>query len=76
MRPARPFVSDGVFSRFHVQLGLMRGENRRNVMKDAEVVSVELAGVESAAPLDVVHVRMTARARDLDVPTDSTQAQN
>jgi uncharacterized tellurite resistance protein B-like protein len=75
MRPARPFVSDGVFSRFHVQLGLMRGENRRNVMKDAEVVSVELAGVESAAPLDVVHVRMTARARDVDVPTNATQAQ-
>jgi predicted lipid-binding transport protein (Tim44 family)/uncharacterized tellurite resistance protein B-like protein len=75
MRPARPFVSDGVYSRFQVQLGLMRGENRRNVMKDAEVTDVVLEGVESAAPLDVVHVRMSARARDIDVPAKATAAE-
>ena len=72
MRPARPFVSDGVYSRFQVQLALMRGENRRNVMKDAEVTDVEAFGVESAGPLDVVHVRMSARARDVDVPVKAT----
>ncbi len=72
MRPARPFVSDGVYSRFQVQLELMRRENRRNVMKDAEVTSVETFGVESAGPLDVVHVRVSARARDIDVPVKAT----
>ena len=34
--PPRPFVSDGVYSRFQVQLALMRQENRRNVMGEAQ----------------------------------------
>lgn len=68
MRPARPFVSDGVFSRFQVQLALMRQENRRNVMGDARVLFTTLEAVQDAAPLDVVHVRLTAEARDTEVP--------
>lgn len=68
MRAARPFVSDGVYSRFQVQLGLMQGEGRRNVMKDARVLDVALEGVETAPPLDVVHVRFRAEARDTEVP--------
>ena len=44
MRPARAFVSDGVFSRFQVQLALMRQENRRNVMGDASVLSADHRG--------------------------------
>jgi hypothetical protein len=71
MRPARPFVSDGVYSRFQVQLALMRQENRRNVMSDARVLSATLEAVEDAAPLDVVHVRMTAEGRDTEVPADA-----
>jgi hypothetical protein len=67
MGPARAFVSDGVFSRFQVQLGLMQDENRRNVMADARVLSVSLAGAEDANPLDVVHVRVDAEARDTEV---------
>jgi hypothetical protein len=68
MRPARPFVSDGVYSRFQVQLELMRQENRRNVMGDAQVLTTSIDAVEDAAPLDVVHVRLTAQARDTEVP--------
>jgi hypothetical protein len=67
MRPARPFVSDGVFNRFRAQLALMRGEDRRNLMDEVSVIDVDLEGAEIAAPLDVVHVRMTARARDVEV---------
>ncbi len=72
MRPARPFVSDGVLSRFQVQLALMRQENRRNVMSDAGVLSATVEAVESAEPLDVVHVRVTAQARDTEVPVTAT----
>jgi uncharacterized Zn finger protein (UPF0148 family) len=72
MRPARPFVSDGVLSRFQVQLALMREENRRNVMSDASVLFATIEGVESAAPLDVVHVRVTAEARDTEVPVNAS----
>ncbi len=75
MRPARPFVSDGVFSRFQVQLGLMQGENRRNVMGDARVVSVVIETAENADPLDVVHVRLAGEARDTEVPSTATDEQ-
>jgi DNA-directed RNA polymerase subunit RPC12/RpoP len=75
MRPARPFVSDGVCSRFQVQLGLMRQENRRNVMGDARVLAVTLEAVEAASPLEVVHVRIVAEARDTEVPLAATEEQ-
>jgi uncharacterized membrane protein len=75
MRPARAFVSDGVFSRFQVQLALMVQENRRNVMSDARVLVVTIEAVEDAAPLDVVHVRMTAEARDTEVPMNASPEQ-
>jgi hypothetical protein len=75
MRPARPFVSDGVLSRFQVQLVLMRQENRRNVMSDASVLSATVEAVESAEPLDVVHVRLSAQARDTEVEVAATDEQ-
>jgi hypothetical protein len=75
MRPARPFASDGVYSRFQVQLALMRMENRRNVMSDAQVLFTTIEAVEDAAPLDVVHVRLTAQARDTEVPWGAAEVQ-
>jgi predicted lipid-binding transport protein (Tim44 family) len=75
MLPARPFVSDGVYSRFQVQLALMRQENRRNVMGEAQVLFTTIEAVEDAAPLDVVHVRLTAQARDTEVPCDANDLQ-
>ena len=75
MKPARAFVSDGVYGRFQVQLALMKQENRRNVMGDARVLFTTIEGVEDAAPLDVVHVRLTAQARDTEVPWTANDAQ-
>jgi hypothetical protein len=75
MRPARPFVSDGVYSRFQVQLALMRQENRRNVMGEAQVLFTTIEAVEDAAPLDVVHVRLTAQARDTEVTWQAGDAE-
>jgi predicted lipid-binding transport protein (Tim44 family) len=75
MLPARPFVSDGVYSRFQVQLALMRQENRRNVMSDARVLALTVEAVADAAPLDVVHLRLTAAARDTEVPCNASDAQ-
>jgi len=75
MLPARPFVSDGVYSRFQVQLALMRQENRRNVMGDAQVLFTTIEAVEDVAPLDVVHVRLTGQARDTEVPCDANAQQ-
>jgi uncharacterized membrane protein YebE (DUF533 family) len=75
MKPARPFVSDGVFSRFNVQLGLMKGEGLRNVMADARVLNITLAGVSTTPPLDCVHLRITAEARDANIPFNSSPQQ-
>jgi hypothetical protein len=75
MRPARAFVSDGVYSRFQVQLALMRQENRRNVMGEAAVMNVGIEAVEDAPPLDVLHVRLTAQARDTEVPWTANDQQ-
>ena len=75
MRPARAFVSDGVYSRFNVQLGLMRMEGLRNVMSDASVLHTTLAGVSTTPPLDCVHIRITAQARDANIPFNSTPEQ-
>ena len=75
MRPARPFVSDGVYSRFQVQLALMALENRRNVMSDTRVLSTAIVAVEDAAPLEVVHVCVTAEARDIEVPCNADEAE-
>lgn len=68
MRPARPFVSDGIFSRFQVQLALMAQEGVRNVMSDASVLYSTIEAVESQPPFDVIHVRFTGQARDLTLP--------
>ncbi len=75
MRPSRPFMSDGCFSRFQVQLQLMQTEGVRNVMSDTSVMFVTLEAVRAAAPLDIVHVRFTAQARDATVPIQSTPQQ-
>ena len=75
MRPARPFVSDGVFSRFSAQLGLMRQEGVRNVMSDARVLHTTLAAVSTTPPLDCVHIRLTAEARDANIPFNATPQQ-
>ncbi len=75
MGPARAFVSDGVYSRFQVQLALMQQEGVRNVMSDTAVLYVTMEGVESHPPFDIVHVRFTAQARDATVPLNSTPQQ-
>ncbi|HEY2367831.1 MAG TPA: hypothetical protein VGH87_15645, partial [Polyangiaceae bacterium] len=75
MQPARPFMSDGSFSRFQVQLELMRTEGVRNVMSDTQVMFVTLEAVQTHPPLDIVHVRFTAQGRDATEPITSTQPQ-
>jgi hypothetical protein len=75
MRPARAFVSDGVFCRFSVQLELMRAHGERNVMADAAVDAVTIVGAERADPFEFVRVRVDAHARDLMVPYAATAEQ-
>ena len=75
MKPARAFVSDGVFSRFNVQLALMQQEGIKNVMTDAQVLYLTIESVDAQPPVDAVHVRFTAQARDANVPLEMTADQ-
>jgi len=75
MRQSRAFMSDGCFSRFQVQLELMKSEGVRNVMSDTQVLYVTLEAVQTNPPLDIVHVRFTAQGRDATVPIQSTPQQ-
>jgi len=75
MRPSRAFMSDGCFSRFQVQLELMKSEGVRNVMSDTRVMYVTIEAVQTSPPLDIVSVRFTAQARDATVPLTSTPEQ-
>jgi hypothetical protein len=50
-------------------------ENRRNVMSDSRVLSTAIVAVEDAAPLDVVHVRVRAEARDIEVPCHTNETE-
>ena len=42
MGPTRRLISDGVFTRFNTQLGLLKADGLRNVMSDWRVVSAKL----------------------------------
>jgi hypothetical protein len=75
MRPARSFVSDGVFCRYTTQLALMRASGKRNVMADAKVVSVTIESVEIDAPLEIIRLRLDAQARDRMVSLDASPGQ-
>ncbi len=75
MKPARAFVSDGVFSRFNVQLALMQQEGIKNVMSDAQILYVTIESVDAQPPVDAVHVRFTAQARVANVAIEMTADQ-
>ena len=75
MRPARSFVSDGVFCRFTTQLAMMRARGERNAMGDARIVAIASVGAELAPPLEVLHLRVDGQARDCTVPLDASAEQ-
>ena len=75
MRPARAFVSDGVFCRYTTQLGLMHAAGQRNVMADARILAITVVGVELSAPLEIIQLRVDAEARDCMVPLTATAEQ-
>ncbi len=72
MVPVRAALSDGVFVCFQVQLALGRAEGQRNVMGDWKLHDARVVGGDAGEAWDVVHVRITASARDTDVPLQAT----
>ena len=77
MGPVRRMISDGVFTRFNTQLGLLKADGLRNVMSDWRVVSADILAAEADDMWDTVHVRIVGAARDTNVqlgtPDDKVQ---
>lgn len=68
MGPARCLISDGIYTRFGTQLGLLKADGLRNCMADWKVVSADLLAAETDAMWDTVHVKIVGAARDQNLP--------
>lgn len=61
---ARPFISDGVFERFRLQIDMMKEAGLRNVMSNVQVLSRQAVALYFTPQFDTVHVRFSASADD------------
>ena len=71
MQPVRPFISDGIFSRFELQIAMQKLSLIRNPMSDVNVFMASVVGIESDQFFDTVHVEITASAIDCTLSTTS-----
>ena len=67
LEPIRPFVSDGVYERFLLQIAEMRHLDYRNVVEDLAIMDVEIFQVELDTHFQCISVRISAAARDFDL---------
>ncbi len=62
----RAFVSDGIYERFSLQIGMQQQENFRNVMQKVKVLELNDSAIYSNQNFDTIHVRIRASAQDFD----------
>lgn len=63
----RPFVSDGVFERFSLQIEEMKALGFRNVVENLQIRSVQIAQIDLDEAFQQIAVRIVASAGDYDV---------
>lgn len=61
MTPARPFISDGVFTRFQLQLGLQKAAGTAEVMDGLSIEECRVADVRTTRLFDVIEVKFSAK---------------
>ena len=71
LEPMRPFVSDGIFERFSLQIQEQKDLGYRNVMEDVVVRGTRLAEAVAEPHFVVVTVRISASATDYRVALDT-----
>lgn len=71
LEPMRPFVSDGIFERFSLQIQEQKDLGYRNVMDHVEVRDTRLAEAVAEPHFVVVTVRVSAHAVDYRVSLDT-----
>jgi len=67
----RPFISDGIYERFSLQLQEQRDLGYRNEMQDVRVNQAQVAEAIADEPFDVLTVQLDAAATDYRVRLDS-----
>ena len=67
----RPFVSDGIFERFSLQIAEQKDFNYRNQVERVQVAEVRLVQVAGDSIFDLVTVGIRARADDYRVALDT-----
>lgn len=71
MTPVRRFISDGVYSRFQLQLAMQQGSGVRNAVEEVQVTGGRVISVQTDPAFDTIHVLLSATARDTTVALDS-----
>jgi uncharacterized tellurite resistance protein B-like protein len=71
LAPVRPFVSDGIFERFSLQVAEQRDFNYRNQVDRVEVAEVRLVQVAGDSIFDLLTVGIRAKADDYRVALDT-----
>ncbi|MDF3131037.1 TIM44-like domain-containing protein [Kiritimatiellaeota bacterium B1221] len=71
MTPARRFISDGIFSRFQIQIDMQKGCGIRNHMEDVTVTDARLVSFHSDPAFDTLHVLISATAIDTTVSLEN-----
>ena len=72
MEPARRYVSDAVYVRFRTQLAINTRAGLRNTVANFEIVNLLPIAMSSDGVWDTIHVKLEAKARDVDVPVTAS----
>lgn len=67
LTPIIPFVSNGVLSRFSIQIDIQKKEGYRNRIENIDIAGAEIAGVASDNLYDRIDVRFVVSMDDEDV---------
>lgn len=67
LKPVRPFISDGIFERFSLQIKMMQDVGVRNIMTDVQIRHCEAIAFYNTPQFDTIHLRIAAAARDYKV---------
>ncbi|MCB1176667.1 MAG: TIM44-like domain-containing protein, partial [Leptospiraceae bacterium] len=66
MKKVRSIVSGGIYTRFQMQLDLMKKQGIQNYMKNWEILNLEFDSISSTDNLTSLHIKLTAKAKDLN----------
>ncbi|WP_437191216.1 TIM44-like domain-containing protein [Planctomicrobium sp. SH527] len=67
LKSVRPFISDGIFERFSLQIKMMQDADLRNIMTNVQIRTCEAVALYNTVQFDTIHLRIAASALDYKV---------